>query len=129
MNLKCFLPLLPALLLTGCSTTTTFTRMTPSEQPRNANNLYPVEVGFDSRQQSLRWDSIQPCVLVDGQTFPLRQVPMVQNRWEGLIPVSPTKDSVEYRFKFDYLYNTFGNEPQKDSAWSSNYKLKIIDQH
>lgn len=128
MNFKRFLPLLPVLLLTGCGTTATFTRMTPTTQPRNTNNLYPVEVGFDSRQQSLRWDSIQPYVLVDGQTFPLRPVPLVQNRWEGLIPVPPTKNATEYRFKFDYLYNSFGNEPQKDSAWSPNYKLKVVDQ-
>ncbi len=43
----------------------TFTRMTPSEQPRNANNLYPVEVAFNSPQQSLRWDSLKPYVLVE----------------------------------------------------------------
>jgi hypothetical protein len=127
MNLKKFLPLLPILLLVGCSTTGQFTRMTPSEQPRNANNLYPVEVGFDSQQQSLRWDSVQPFVLVDGQAFPMRAVRMVKNRWEGLVPVAPTANSVTYRFKFDYLYNAFGAEPQKDSAWSPSYTLKIID--
>jgi hypothetical protein len=127
MNLKKFLPLLPVLLLSGCATAT-FTRMTPSEQPRNANNLYPVEVGFDSKQQSIRWDSIQPYVLVSGQPFAMRPVPMVKNRWEGLVPVPPLANSTTYRFKFDYLYNTFGNEPQKDSAWSPSYTLKVIDQ-
>ena len=70
------------MLLAGCSTTS-FTRLTPSAQPRNANNLYPVEVIFTSQQQSLRWDSIQPYVLVNGQPLPLRPVPVVKNRWEG----------------------------------------------
>ena len=42
--LKKFLAVLPVLLLTGCATT--FTRLTPLEQPRNPNNLYPVEVAF-----------------------------------------------------------------------------------
>ena len=70
MNLKRFLPLLPALLLTGCSTT--FTRLTPLEQPRNANNLYPVEVQFNTTQQSLRMDSLKPYVLVNGELYPLR---------------------------------------------------------
>ena len=59
MILKKFLPLLPVLLLAGCATST-FTRVTPQEQPRNANNLYPVEVVFNSNQQSLRWDSLKP---------------------------------------------------------------------
>ncbi len=127
MILKKFLPLLPVLLLVGCSTTATFTRMTPTEQPRNANNLYPVEVGFYSQQQSLRPDSIKAYVLVDGQPLPMRPVPLVEDRWDGLIPVPPSANSVTYRFKFDFLYNTFGNQPQPDSAWSPTYKLKIIN--
>lgn len=127
MNLKKFLPLLPVLLLVGCATTSTFTRMTPSEQPRNADNLYPVEVGFYSQQQSMRLNSLQAYVLVDGKSFPMRPVPVVKNRWEGLVPVPPTTNSVTYRFKFDFLYNTFGNEPKPDSAWSPSYTLKIIN--
>ena len=127
MNLKKFLPLLPVLLLAGCSTPATFTRMTPSQQPRNADNLYPVEVAFNSTQQSLRWDSVHPFVIVHGQPFPLRPVPVVKNRWEGLVPVPPAANSVTYRFKFDYLYNSFGAEPQPDSSWSPTYTLKVID--
>ena len=126
MNWKKFLPLLPALLLTGCATN--FTRLTPNEQPRNANNLYPVEVAFNSQQQALRWDSIQPYVLVNGQPYPLRQVPMVTNRWEGLVSVPPTADSVSYRFKFDYLYNNWGTPPKPNSAYSPQYKLEILNQ-
>jgi hypothetical protein len=126
MNLKKFLPLLPVLLLTGCSTT--FTRLTPLEQPRNANNLYPVEVQFNSTQQSLRMDSLKPYVLVNGDLYPLRAEEMVQNRWEGFVPVPPGVNTVGFRFKFDYLYNTFNSSPKPNSAWSPEYKLNIIDQ-
>ena len=126
MNLKKFLPFLPVLLLAGC-TTATFTRLTPNAQPRNANNLYPVEVAFDSQQQSLRWDSIQPYVLVNGQPLPLRPVPVVKNRWEGLVPVPPSAGAVNYRFKFDYLYNNFGTAPKPNSVSSKVYTLKIMD--
>ena len=65
MILKKFLPLLPLLLMTGCAST--FTRLSPLQQQRNANNLYPVEVQFNSPQQSLRLDSIKPYVLVNGE--------------------------------------------------------------
>lgn len=125
MILKKFLMVLPILLLTGCATT--FTRLTPTVQPRNSNNLYPVEVVFSSKQQSLRWDSIQPYVLVEGQLYPLRPVPMMQNRWEGLVPVPPTASSVDYRFKFDYLYNGFGKQPQPSSLTSPIYKLTVVE--
>jgi hypothetical protein len=126
MNLKRFLPLLPALLLTGCSTT--FTRLTPLEQPRNANNLYPVEVQFNSTQQSLRWDSLKPYVLVNGELYPLRAEELVQNRWEGFVPVPAGAKTVAFRFKFDYLYNNVGTSPKPNSAWSPAYQLKIVDQ-
>ena len=127
MNLKKFLPLLPVLLVAGCASTASFTHMTPSHQPRNGDNLYPVEVAFSSQQQSIRWDSLQPHVLVQGQSYPLRPVPVVKNRWEGLIPVPPTLNAVTYRFKFDYLYNAFGKNPQPDSSWSPIYSLKVMD--
>jgi hypothetical protein len=126
MNLKRFLPLLPALLLTGCSTT--FTRLTPLEQPRNANNLYPVEVQFNTTQQSLRQDSLKPYVLVNGELYPLRAEELVQNRWEGFVPVPAGAKTVAFRFKFDYLYNNFNTPPKPNSAWSPSYQLRIIDQ-
>jgi len=122
---KKFLPFLPVLLLAGC--TTTFTQVTPLQQPRNANNLYPVEVIFNSSQQVLRWDSLKPFVLVKGELYPLRPVPVVTNRWEGLVPVPPTANGVTYRFKFDYLYNNMGTAPKPNSAFSPSYNLKIID--
>ena len=121
------LPLLPVLLLAGC-TTGTFSRLTPTVQPRNANNLYPVEAIFNSNQQALRWDSIKAYVVVDGQALPLRPVPMMSNRWDGLVPVPPTENTVTYRFKFDYLYNSFDSTPKPNSESSPNYVLKIVDQ-
>lgn len=124
--LKKYLAVLPILLLAGCATT--FTRVTPLEQPRNANNLYPVEVIFNSSQQSLRWDSIRPYVIVNGVPYPMRPVPMMQNRWDGFVPVPPETNSVNYRFKFDYLSNVFGTPPKPNSVFSSEYKLTIVDQ-
>ena len=126
LMLKKFLPLLPVLLLAGCATAT-FTRLTPGEQPRNSNNLYPVEVVFDSNQQALRWDSIKPFVIVNGETLPLRPVRMVGNRWEGLVPVPPGVNAVNYRFKFDYLYNTIGSAPKPNSVASKMFTLKVVD--
>jgi len=123
---KKFLAVLPLLLLTGCATT--FTRLTPLQQPRNSNNLYPVEVVFNSSQQALRWESIKPYVLVNGVLTPMHQVPMMQNRWEGFVRVPPETNSVSYRFKFDYLCNTFGQPPKPDSAFSPVYQLTITDQ-
>ena len=124
--LKNFLLLLPVFLLAGCATAV-FTRLTPNVQPRNANNLYAVETAFDTQQQSLRPESIKAFAIVDGHSFPLRAVPIVEGRWEGLISVPPTVSAVTYRFKFDYLYNNFGTAPKPNSVSSKPFVLKIVD--
>lgn len=125
---KKLLPLLPVLLLAGCSTPATIIRLTPNQQPRNADNLYPVETAFDSQQESLRWDSIQAFVVANGQALPMRPVPLVKGRWEGLVPVPAGASTVNYRFKFDYLYNSFGSAPKPGSVSSKIYTLKVVDQ-
>jgi len=123
--LKRILPLfiLP-LLLAGC-TRATLTNLTPQQQPRNPNNLYPVEAAMATRQQTLRWDSIRPQIIVGDQFFPMRPTPSMTNRWEGLIPVPPGTDVVRYRYKFDYQFNQFG-PAGNDSAISPEYTLRII---
>jgi hypothetical protein len=37
-------------------------------------------------------------------------------------------NTVAFRFKFDYLYNNVGTPPKPNSAWSSAYQLRIVDQ-
>ncbi len=115
------LVLLP-LVLAGC--TSTFTNLTPLQQPRNPNNLYPVEVAFNSRQQSLRWETINPQVVVGNDFYPMRQTPLMQNRWEALLPAPANATVLHYRYKFDFEYNAIG--PRKaDSASSPVYTMKI----
>ena len=123
--LKRILPLLSLpLLLTGCNAT--FTNLTPSQQARTTNNLYRVEVALASRQQTLRWDSIKPQIMVGNEYYKMVPTRLMTNRWEGLLPVLPSINLVHYRYKFDYEYNAMG-PPQPDSALSPEYTLKIID--
>ena len=124
--LKKFLPLVLApVLLVGC--TATFTNLTPLQQTRNANNLYPVEVAFTTRQQSLRWETIRPKIVVGSDSYPMRPTALMTNRWEGLVPVPSGENLVHYRYRFDFDYNTFGT-PKGDSSLSPEYTLKVLEQ-
>jgi hypothetical protein len=124
--LKKILPLLfVPLLMAGC--TATISNLTPTQQIRNANNLYPVEVALSSRQQTMRWNSIKPQIVVGSEFFPMRPTPLMTNRWEGLVPAPAGASSVRYHYKFDYLENAFG-PPQPSSASSPEYTLRILDQ-
>jgi hypothetical protein len=119
------LPLLLApLVLAGCQAT--FTNLSALQQPRTPTHLYPVEVAFNSKQQALRWDSIKAYAAVDNELYPLRQTRLMQNRWEGLIPVPNGTNAVIFRYKFDYEYNAFGG-PEKTSALSVPYRLRILE--
>ena len=126
MTKKSLLALCALVLLAGCATNATFTNLTPSQEPRNAQNLYPVEVSMTSQQQSLRWDSIRPQIVVGTEYYQMHSTALMRNRWEGSIPVPPNVNVVHYHYKFDYLYNAFGS-PKPDSATSPEYSLRIVE--
>jgi hypothetical protein len=123
--LKKILPFLLLSLLAGCATQ--ITNLTPRQQTRNSNNLYPVEVALVSKQQNLRWDSVKPTVIVNGQPFEMHPTLMMTNRWEGLLPLPPGTSVVKYHYRFDFNVNGFG-KVSAQNAVSSDYTLKILDQ-
>jgi len=55
----------------------------------------------------------------------MRPVALVHDRWEAYIPVPPEKDSVLYRYKFDFMVNSI-SKPHADSLMSPEYDLKIV---
>ncbi len=117
--------LIVPMLMGGCAAT--FTNLTPKQQVRNANNLYSVEVAMNSRQQTLRWETINPQIIVGTEAYPMHPTPLITNRWEGAIPVPSDVNVVHYRYKFDFRANAFG-PAQADSATSGEYTLRIVDQ-
>ena len=121
-----FLPFLALAIVATSCTTATLTNLTPQQQVRNANGLYPVEAALETRQQTLRWDSIKPMVKVGSEFYPMRPTLLMTNRWEGLIPIPSGASAIEYKFKFDYQYNAMG-KPRNDSALSKEYTLRVID--
>jgi hypothetical protein len=122
---KIFLSLLlvAPLIISGCSS---ITNLTPSKLPRNTTGLYQVEAAWHSRQRTIREDSMKPIVMVGNETYEMRRVPLVRDRWETMIPVPADKDGVRYQFKFDYMVYEIPRA-LPDSKLSPEYKLSIID--
>ncbi len=118
------LPLLAILaVLTGCATVT---NLTPSQYLRTPDNLYHFEVKLDTRQQSLRWDSIKPVVKIGDQEYPMELVRNLRNRWETQVPIAPDQKTIFYSYRFRYDYNDF-NGPSSESRDSDNYKLIVVE--
>jgi hypothetical protein len=125
--LKKLLPVLSLpLLLVGCSTPFHATNLTALQQVRATNSVYTVEVAVASRQQTLRWETIRPQIVVGNEYYPMHPVLLMTNRWEGALPVPPGTSTVHYRYKFDFKYNAMG-PPKSDSFRSQEYTLKIVE--
>ena len=101
-----------AALLVGCATTVT--NITSTAQPRNANNQYLIEFQWDTSEQAVIPDSVQPYVVTGFDTYEMRPVLRMTNRWEALVPIGPEKNVITYRIKVDYEYGRFG-KPGKAS--------------
>jgi uncharacterized lipoprotein YajG len=126
--LKKLLPLLILpLLMAGC-TTPSITNLTPSRLPRKENGLYAFEAQWESRQQSIVKESMKAYVVIGFDQYPMQRVPMLTNRWETLVPITPDKNVVTYHYKVDFEYLTI---PQRrsDSKTSKYYQLLILNRN
>jgi hypothetical protein len=114
------------LLLAGCSTPLVVTNLTPLQQVRTTNNLYTVEAAVASNQQTLRWQTIRPQIVVGREVYKMRPVLLMNNRWEGVLPVPSGVSEVHYRYQFDFEYNSWGS-PGHDRVSTQDYTLKILE--
>lgn len=120
LKMKHVAPLgLLGLLAVSCATSV-ITNLTPSSLPRNPTGQYLVEMKLDTRQQTLREDSVTPYVVVGFNEYKMRPTMKMNNRWETYVPAE--KESLVYFFKVDYEYNRFG-KPGPGSMRSPDYKL------
>lgn len=116
--------LLP-LLLCGCISNR-ITNLTPRQAVRTPDNLYLVEARWSSNEQALRPDSLEPKVVIGTEFYPMDRTPNTKNRWEAVVPGPANGRFLNYRFKFDYLYNGFLVR-RGDSKLSPTYQLEIVE--
>jgi hypothetical protein len=119
------LPLAVLLLLAAGCSTTSITNLTPRQLPRSNNDLYRFEASWKSRQQTLRKESLKAYVVIGTELYLMKPTPVVANHWETFVPVPADTDVVNYRYKFDFDYNSI---PQRrsNSKMSRPYQLKLL---
>lgn len=123
MKKKIFTLLLLPLALAGCSS---ITNLTPSQLVRSDSGFYRVEAAWQTREQTIRPESIKPLVMVGMDTYPMQPESVVSNRWETFIPVKPDQSLLHYRFKFDFVRNHI-SAPEADSKLSAEFTLRVTD--
>ena len=112
------------LLLMGCSSTVT--NLTPHQQTRNDAGLYPVEVIWETRQKSVKHETVKPKVQVGLNFYPMQRTPLLANRWETLIPIPVATNYVNYRVRVDFDYDSIP-VARPDSRLSPLYQLQVVD--
>ena len=83
---RAILCLLGPLMLMGCMYHK-ITNLTPGALPRNNSGFYPVEIIWESNQRTVRYETVQPQVMIGTNSFPMKNTPKMTNRWEALVPV------------------------------------------
>jgi hypothetical protein len=121
-SLKKLLPLgALALFITGCSSVT---NLTPRNYARKPDNLYHFEMQLDSRQQSIRWDSIKAFVKIGKEEIPMERVHRMGNRWEATVPLPAAENIINYYYKLYFEFDDFGQRG-KDTIISGTYKVEL----
>jgi hypothetical protein len=120
INKVCVLLLLP-LAMAGC---TSITNLTPTQYSRSPAGYYRVEAAWSTRERTILPDSINPRVMIGFDTYPMHREALVQDRWETFVPIPAEKDSIYYRFKFDFRVEAIRSQ-HDDSLMSQEYSLHV----
>src|SRR5579872_808804 len=111
---KCLFVLLLPVLIAGC---TTVGNLTPGQYPGSASGFYRVEASWRTTQSDVVPGSITASVMVGNNSYDMRPVPVVQDRWEAFIPVSAGAEEIRYRYRFDFMKYAIGGQ-KPDSVLS-----------
>jgi hypothetical protein len=56
----------------------------------------------------------------------MKRASLTQNRWEAVVPVPAKQKFLNYRFKFDYQYDSIPI-PRDNSKASPSYQMEVVD--
>ena len=115
--------LLGPIMLMGCMYHK-ITNLTPGALPRNNSGFYPVEIIWDTNQRTVRYETVQPQVMIGTNSFPMKNTPKMTNRWEALVPVPTPAPELRYRIKVNWKYNAIP-APVGNSQLSEEFRLLI----
>lgn len=114
------------LVLTGCNFTVT--NLTPRTVPANPSHIYTITASFHPKTQRILASSIQPRIIIDGQSYPMTKNSAGTDIWEFDYQLPAGRDAASYYFICNYQM-----EGQTDSApaeiYSDMQSLQVIGRY
>ena len=92
--------LFASLLLVGCDLR--ITNLTPETVPENPSGYYDIQVLIEPTGSKVLADTIEPFIVIDGQTFPMRPSAAGPNIFEYEYRLPPNRREARYYFQVDY---------------------------
>ncbi len=103
------------LLLTGCNLT--ITNLTPETVPANPSQIYTITARFEAKSRSIITSSIQPRIIIDGQSYNMTKASAGTDLWEFEYQLPASRPNAHYYFIADYsTKSNDGASPQEQSS-------------
>jgi len=119
-----FFAALLLLVLTGCKFT--ITNLTPENVPQNPSQIYTITASFRPDSRRVMRASIQPRIVIDGQSYKMKQTNVGGDIWDFDYQLPPGRVNASYYFICNY--NVEGQiEPVE--IFSELQSLKVIGRY
>lgn len=116
------------LLLTGCQTLT-ITNMTPATVPANPSQIYTITASFTPSSPNIDANSVQPRIVIDGQSFAMSRSTSAANVWEFEYQLPAGRTHANYYFIVDYLPKDAAPNATPQEATSDLQSINIAGRY
>ncbi len=104
---------LALLLLAACDLTVT--NLTPSTVPQNPSHIYTITATFMPKRSNVLPDSIQPRIIIDGQSFNMTKSAAAAYVWEFDYQLPPGRPNASYYFICEYAVKSGEGSAPRDT--------------
>ncbi len=111
--LRAFAAGLALLLLAACDLTVT--NLTPATVPQNPSHIYTITASFTPKTSNVLPESIQPRIIIDGQSFNMTRSAAAANVWEFDYQIPPGRTSASYYFICEFAVKSGDGSAPRDT--------------
>jgi hypothetical protein len=120
--------LIAVLALTGCQTLM-ITNMTPDNLPANPSQIYTITASFEPGSRTIDPATIQPRIIIDGQSYPMSRNRAADNLWEFEYQLPPGRTSAAYYFIVSFGYKDTAPGASTQNMTSELHRLHVAGRY
>lgn len=112
------------LALAGCETVT-LTNLSPASMPENPSQIYTFTLRVTPRTNTVPRSSIVPHIVVDGQSYPMKQSAVGEGLYEFEYQLPAGRDEIAYYFLVNYMVEG-NNVRNTQEAYTDVSRVQIV---